>query len=151
MDPIIITVIAVVAALLIGLFIGKVLFNKNTQKLVEEAEQQADRIVKDAQTHAETLKEKKMLDAKEHFLQLKSEHEKTVLQRNQKINDGENRIKQKEKELNDKTQIAQKQVQEYDLKKATLDRQLEVVSKKQEELNKQHDEHIKRLEKVSLT
>ena len=149
MDPIIITVIAVVAALLIGLFIGKVLFNKNTQKLVEEAEQQADRIVKDAQTHAETLKEKKMLDAKEHFLQLKSEHEKTVLQRNQKINDGENRIKQKEKELNDKTQIAQKQVQEYDLKKATLDRQLEVVSKKQEELNKQHEEHIKRLEKVS--
>ncbi|MBK7690688.1 MAG: ribonuclease Y [Bacteroidetes bacterium] len=149
MDPIIITVIAVVAALLIGLFIGKVLFNKNTQKLVEEAEQQADRIVKDAQTHAETLKEKKMLDAKEHFLQLKSEHEKTVLQRNQKINDGENRIKQKEKELNDKTQIAQKQVQDYDLKKATLDRQLEVVSKKQEELNKQHEEHIKRLEKVS--
>jgi hypothetical protein len=37
MDPIIITVIAAVAALLIGLFIGKVLFNKNTQKLVEEA------------------------------------------------------------------------------------------------------------------
>ncbi len=149
MDPIIITVIAVVAALLIGLFIGKVLFNKNTQKLVEEAEQQADRIVKDAQSHSETLKEKKMLDAKEHFLQLKSEHEKTVLQRNQKINDGENRIKQKEKELNDKTQLAQKQVQDYDLKKSTLDRQLEVVSKKQEELNKQHEEHIKRLEKVS--
>jgi ribonuclease Y len=138
-----------VAALLIGLFIGKVLFNKNTQKLVEEAQQQSDRILKDAQNQAETLKEKKLLEAKEHFLQLKSEHEKTVLQRNQKINDGENRIKQKEKELNDKTQLAQKQVQDYDLKKSTLDRQLEVVSKKQEELNKQHDEHIKRLEKVA--
>ena len=149
MDPIIITVIAAVAALLIGLFIGKVLFNKNTQKLVEEAQQQSDRILKDAQNQAETLKEKKLLEAKEHFLQLKSEHEKTVLQRNQKINDGENRIKQKEKELNDKTQLAQKQVQDYDLKKSTLDRQLEVVSKKQEELNKQHDEHIKRLEKVA--
>ncbi|MCC7029803.1 MAG: ribonuclease Y [Chitinophagaceae bacterium] len=149
MDPIIITVIAAVAALLIGLFIGKVLFNKNTQKLVEEAEQQADRIVKDAQTQAETLKEKKVLEAKEHFLQLKSEHEKTALQRNQKLNDAENRIKQKEKELNDKTQLAQKQIQDYDAKKSTLDRQLEVVSKKQEDLNKQHDEHIKRLEKVS--
>ena len=30
-----------------------------------------------------------------------------------------------------------------------MDRQLEVVSKKQEELNKQHEEHIRRLEKVS--
>jgi ribonuclease Y len=149
MDPIIITVIAAVAALLIGLFIGKVLFNKNSQKLVEEAEQQADRIVKDAQSQAETLREKKVLEAKEHFLQLKSEHEKTSLQRNQKLNDAENRIKQKEKELNDKTQLAQKQIQDYDAKKSTLDRQLEVVSKKQEDLNKQHDEHIKRLEKVS--
>ncbi len=149
MDPIILTVIAAVAALLIGLFIGKVIFNKNTQKLVEEAQANADRLLKDAQSQAETIREKKILEAKEHFLQLKSEHEKTVLQRNQKISDGENRIKQKEKELNDKSQLAQKQIQDYELKKSTLDRQLEVVSKKQEDLNKQHDEHIKRLEKVS--
>lgn len=96
MDPIIITVIAAVAALLIGLFIGKVLFNKNTQKLVEEAQQQSDRILKDAQNQAETLKEKKLLEAKEHFYNL-NQSTKTVLQRNQKINDGENRIKQKKK------------------------------------------------------
>ena len=113
MDPIIITVVAAIAALLIGLIAGKIIFNKNTQKLVEESEHQADRILKDAQLQAETLKEKKVLEAKEHFLQLKTEHDKTVLQRNQKINDGENRIKQKEKELNDKTQQAQKQIQEY--------------------------------------
>ncbi len=149
MDPIIITVVAAIAALLIGLIAGKIIFNKNTQKLVEESEQHAERLIKDAQLQAETLKEKKILEAKEQFLQLKSEHEKTVLQRNQKINDGENRIKQKEKELNDKTQLAQKQAQEYTLKKDNLDRQIEVVTKKQEELNKQHEEHIRRLEKVS--
>lgn len=149
MDPIIITVVAAIAALLIGLIAGKFIFNKNTQKLVEESEQHAERLIKDAQLQAETLKEKKILEAKEQFLQLKSEHEKTVLQRNQKINDGENRIKQKEKELNDKTQLAQKQAQEYTLKKDNLDRQIEVVTKKQEELNKQHEEHIRRLEKVS--
>jgi ribonuclease Y len=149
MDPIIITVVAAIAALLIGLIAGKFIFNKNTQKLVEESEQHAERIIKDAQLQAETLKEKKILEAKEQFLQLKSEHEKNVLQRNQKINDGENRIKQKEKELNDKTQLAQKQAQEYTLKKDNLDRQIEVVTKKQDELNKQHEEHIRRLEKVS--
>jgi ribonuclease Y len=35
------------------------------------------------------------------------------------------------------------------LKKDNLDRQIEVVTKKQDELNKQHEEHIRRLEKVS--
>lgn len=156
MDATIITIIVAVATLIIGILAGKVIFNKNTTKLVEEAEIQAERIkkdaeliVKEAQTKAETIKEKKMLEAKEHFLQLKTEHEKTVLQKNQKLVDGENRIKQKEKELNDKTQVAQKQVQEYDQKKANLDRQLEVVSKKQEELDKQHEAHIKQLEKVA--
>ncbi|MBL7765339.1 MAG: ribonuclease Y [Chitinophagaceae bacterium] len=149
MDATIITVIAAVAALLIGIIAGKFIFNKNTGKLVEEAEQQAERLIKDAQTQAETLKEKKILEAKEYLLQQKSEQEKAALQRNQKIADGENRIKQKEKELNDKTQLAQKQVQDYELKKNNLDRQIEVMTKKQQDLDKQHEEHIRRLEKVS--
>ena len=145
----IITVVAAIVALLIGIIAGKFIFNKNTQKLIDDAQQQADRIVKEAETQAETIKEKKKLEAKEYYLQQKSEHEKNVMQRNQKLTDGENRLKQKEKDLNDKTQQAQKQIQEYDQKKVNLDRQLEVVSKKQEELNKQHEEHIRRLEKVS--
>jgi len=156
MDPIIITVIAAVVALILGIIGGKTLFNKNTEKAIKDAERQAEQTVKDAQTKAETIKEqaetardKKMLEAKEHFLKLKTEHEQKMLQSTQKINDGENRIKQKESDLNEKTQLAQKQVQEYEQKKNNLDKQLEVVSIKQEQLSKQHDEHIKRLEKVS--
>lgn len=145
----IITVVAAIVALLIGIIAGKFIFNKNTQKFIDDAQQQAERILKEAETQAETIKEKKKLEAKEYYLQQKSEHEKNVMQRNQKLTDGENRLKQKEKDLNDKTQQAQKQIQEYDQKKVNLDRQLEVVSKKQEELNKQHEEHIRRLEKVS--
>lgn len=145
----VITVVAAIVALLIGIIAGKFIFNKNTQKFVEDAQNQAERIVKEAESQAETLKEKKKLEAKEYYLQQKSEHEKQVLQRNQKIVDAENRIKQKEKDLSEKTQQAQKQVQEYESKKENLDRQLEVVTKKQDELAKQHEEHIRRLEKVS--
>ena len=145
----VITVVAALVALLIGIIAGKFIFNKNTKKFVEDAQNQAERIVKEAESQAETLKEKKKLEAKEYYLQQKSEHEKQVLQRNQKIADAENRIKQKEKDLSEKSQLAQKQVQEYESKKENLDRQLEVVTKKQEELAKQHEEHIRRLEKVS--
>ena len=116
MDSTIITVIAAIVALLIGIVAGKFIFNKNTDKLIADAELQADRILKDAQLQSETLKEKKMLEAKERFLQLKSEHEKEVNQRNVKLVESEGRIKLKEKDLNDKTQAAQKQIQEYDQK-----------------------------------
>ena len=94
MDSTIITLIVAVATLIIGLIIGKILFTKNSQKLIDEAQQHADRLIKEAEIQAETLKEKKKLEAKEHFLQLKSEHEKQVKesekqanQRNQKLNE----------------------------------------------------------------
>ncbi len=149
MQPMIITAIAAVVALLIGIFLGKLIFAKNTQQLISDAEAQAKKIKDDAATHAETLKEKKMLEAKERFLQLKSEHEKEVTQRNQKIAENENRIKQQQQNLNDKTASIQKQVQENEQLRENLDRQLEVVNKKRTELEKHQEEHIKRLEKVA--
>lgn len=43
MEPIIIYIIIGVAALALGLGLGKVIFAKNTQKKIEEAEQQAQK------------------------------------------------------------------------------------------------------------
>ncbi|MGI9192407.1 MAG: ribonuclease Y [Chitinophagaceae bacterium] len=143
------TIIVGLAALAIGVLAGKIIFNKNTQQELEANKLKAEQLLKEAESQAETLKEKKKLEAKEHFLQLKSEHEKTSLQRNQKLSEQENRLKQKEKDLNDKTQQNQKMVQEYNQRKETLDRQMEVIAKKQEEIDRQHDEQIRRLEKIA--
>ncbi|RYZ55445.1 MAG: ribonuclease Y [Sphingobacteriales bacterium] len=152
----IIVAIVAVAAILIGIFIGKFIFAKNTQKQVEDAEQQARKLiddakksVEDAKAHAETLKEKKILEAKEHFLQLKSEHEKEVILRTQKVAEGENKLKQLQQSWNDKNAAVQKQVAEYEQLKENLDKQLEIVNQKRTELERHQEEHIKRLEKVS--
>ncbi len=51
---------------------GKFIFAKNTQRQVDEAESQAKKLLADAQTNAETVKQQKQLEAKEKFLQLKS-------------------------------------------------------------------------------
>jgi ribonuclease Y len=149
MDSTIITAVVAVAAILIGIVLGKLVFAKNTKKNIEEATQQAKKIVEDANTQADTLKEKKLLEAKEHFLQLKSQHEKEVMQRTQKLSESENRIKQQQQGLNDKNSAVQKQIQEYDQLRANLDRQLEVVNIKRSELERHQEEHIKRLEKVA--
>jgi len=149
MDSALIAALAAVAALIMGIFLGKIIFAKSTAGKLQEAEQQALKITEDAKAQADTLKEKKLLEAKEKFLHLKSEHEKEVLQRNQKLADSENRLKQKEQSLNDKNQALQKQGNEYNQLKANLEKQLEIVGIKRTELEKHQEEHIKRLEKVA--
>jgi ribonuclease Y len=72
-------------ALIVGTLLGKFIFAKNTKKQLEEADQQAQRIISDAQTQAETLKKEKILEAKERFVQLKAEHDKESKKSNQSI------------------------------------------------------------------
>jgi ribonucrease Y len=149
MEPNILSIIIGLVALIIGAVLGKIFFAKNTKKQVEEAEQQAQKIVADGQLQAENLKKEKLLEAKEKFVQLKGEHDKDVLQRNQKIIEGESRIKQKEQSLNQKDQNLEKQIKENEAIKETLNRQIEVVNTKRTELEKHQEEHIRRLEKVA--
>ena len=149
MEPIILYIIIGAAALILGIILGKLVFAKNTQKQVAEAEQQAKKIIADGQLQAENLKKEKLLEAKEKFVQLKSDHDRDVMQRNQKIVEGESRIKQKEQSINQKDQNLEKQIKDNEAIKETLNRQIEVVNIKRTELEKHQEEHIRRLEKVA--
>ena len=149
MDPIIYVIISAVVALVVGIIAGKFIFAKDTKKQVEEAELQAQTILKEAELRAETIKKEKQLEAKERFVQLKSEHEREVNDRNRKIGEAENRIKQKEISINQKEASLEKQVKENDAIKENLNRQIELVNQKRTELEKHQEEHIRRLEKVA--
>jgi ribonuclease Y len=137
------------ASLVVGVVLGKVIFAKNTNKLVEDAKAEAKKIIADGQFQAETLKKEKQLEAKEKFVQMKADHENDVLQRTQKLSESENRIKQKEQSLNQKEANLEKQLKENETIKENLNRQTEVVNTKRTELEKHQEEHIRRLEKVA--
>ena len=149
MDQNIISGIIGVAALIVGVLAGRLIFAKNTKKRIEEAELQAQTLIKEAELRAETLKKEKQLEAKEYFVQLKAQHDKEVLERNRKISDVENRIKQKEISINQKDAQLERQLKENESIKENLNRQIEVVNLKRSELEKHQEEHIRRLEKVS--
>ena len=149
MDPIIIYIIIGAAALILGIILGKLVFAKNTQKQIADAEQQAQKIIADGNLQAENLKKEKLLEAKEKFVQLKADHERDVLQRNQKLVESEARIKQKEQSLNQKDQNLEKQIKDNEVIKENLNRQTEIVNIKRTELEKHQEEHIRRLEKVA--
>ena len=149
MDQNVVYMIIGLVAIIIGIVVGKLLFAKNTRKQVEEAELQVQKITNEAEAKAETLKKEKILEAKEKAVQLKSDHDKEVLERNRKIGDIENRIKQKEISINQKESALDKQIKENEIIKDNLNRQIEVVSNKRTELEKHQEEHIRRLEKIA--
>jgi ribonuclease Y len=149
MDPNVIYIVIGAVALLIGIIAGKIIFSKNTQKRVDEAEQQAQIILKEAELRAETIRKEKELDAKEKFVQLKAAHDRETNDRNRKINDSENKIRQRELIINQKETGLDKQVKENEAIKENLNRQIELVNIKRTELEKHQEEHIRRLEKIA--
>jgi ribonucrease Y len=142
-------IIGGVAGLIIGIIAGKLLFAKNTKKQIAEAELLAQSILKEAELRGETFKKEKELEAKERFVQMKSNHDKEVFEKNKKINDAENRIRQKEQSINQKEGNLDKHIKENETIKDNLNRQIELVNIKRTELEKHQEEHIRRLEKIA--
>ena len=149
MDQSILLIIIGASSLVGGLLVGKLLFARNTKKQVEDAEAQAASILKEAESRAETVKKEKQLEAKERFVQLKSDHDRELLERNKKIGEAENRIKQNELNINSKVAALDKQIKDNDVIKEKLNREIDLVNVKRAELEKHQEEHIRRLEKIA--
>ena len=148
MELIIEAVVAIVGVI-VGIIAGKFIFAKDHSRQLEEAENKAKSIVKEAHLRAETIKKEKQVEAKEKFVQLKAEHDKEIFERNKKIGDIENKIKQKENAINQKENALDRQLKENNVIKENLNKQIEVVNQKRTELEKHQEEHIRRLEKIS--
>ena len=149
MDPNILYIIIGAAALIAGIIVGKLIFAKNTNRKLEEAEQQSQTILREAELRAENIRKEKELDAKERFVQMKSAHDKEVFEKNKKINDSENRARQKEQSVTQKEVSLDKQIKDNDVIKENLNRQIELVTIKKAELEKHTEEHNRRLEKIA--
>ncbi|GAB3351526.1 ribonuclease Y [Arachidicoccus ginsenosidivorans] len=141
--------IVAIVGVVVGIIAGKFIFAKDNRRQLEEAEEKAKGIVKEAHLRSETIKKEKQLEAKEKFVQLKAEHDKEILERNKKIGDIENKIKQKENSINQKENALDRQIKENNVIKDNLNKQIEVVNLKRTELEKHQEEHIRRLEKIS--
>ncbi|WP_373705105.1 ribonuclease Y, partial [Porphyromonas loveana] len=79
--------------------------------------------------------EKKLLEVKEKFLQLKGDLEKQVAQRNSKLQSVESKLKSREQSLNQRQEDMTKKGQEMDLMRENLTAQLNVIEKKKSELD----------------
>ena len=84
---------------------------------------QADALIEKAKLEAENIRQQKELQAKEKYLQLKSEHDNYVNTRNHELKDRENNIKSREGQLNAQSQELQKKSRDLDSQKGQLNAQ----------------------------
>ena len=129
-------------SLVVGCVLGFVFFRYVLKKTYKKA-------VADANKEAEVIKEKKLLEVKEKFLNKKAELEKEVQQRNQKIAQAENKLKQREISLNQRQDELNRRKQEVENNQAKLNTQLQLVQKKEEELEKLQLQEREKLEELS--
>jgi len=109
----------------------------------------SESIIKDAQAEAEVLRKDKILQAKEKFLQLRTEHEKQINAKNAKLLVIENKVKQKETAVNQRVEDFQRKKKEVDTIRENLNVQMELVDRKEMELEKAKRQQIEQLEKIS--
>ncbi len=141
MDSIIL-IVSILGSLALGAVIAGFVINQRNKKAAND-------LISEAKHKAEMIKKDKQLEAKEHFLRLKEEHEKETNAKNQNALQIENRLKQKEQSLNQKLESQNKKEKELDSIKESLSDQLELVSKKKEDLDKFHLQQVKQLEKIA--
>lgn len=143
------TIIAIVLALALGIFIGRYLLMQVFKSQKEKSEAEAKIIISEAKSKAENIKKDRELKAKEKFLDLKKEHDREVNKRNQNIQNQENRLKNKEQSLSQQIQQNKRKDAELDAMKENLTRQIEIIELKQKETEKAHNNIVKQLEKVA--
>jgi ribonucrease Y len=108
-----------------------------------------DSILEDAKKEGETLKEKKILQAKEKFLELKSQHDREVADRNNKLKQAEDRAKNRERELSQQQENLKRKEKEADALKENQAKLSEITQKKQADLDKTQAKVIAQLEEIS--
>lgn len=139
-------IIFIVVALIAGVVVGFVIANS---RLNAGAQKEKENLIKEAEVKSEALKQEKILQAKEKFLQLKAEHDKTVSERNSALVSAESKIKQKDNELSKKIEENNRREKELENAKHQANQQIEVYKQRNEEIEKSHRKQVEMLEKVS--
>lgn len=136
------TLITAIGALMLGAVIGFGLFKYVLTSMFKNKMEEAEK-------EAEVIKEKKLLEVKEKFLNKKAELEKEVQQRNQHIVQTENKLKQRELGINQRQEELGRRKQELDSMQGRLKTQEQLLARKEEDLDKMQQREIEKLEELS--
>ena len=143
------TIIFSICGSLIGFVIAKIFEKSNATKIIKDANKEASIILKLANQDGESLKKDKMLQAKERFIELKSEHEKVIYSREDKIKSLERAIHEKDSTASKLLKTQSDLNLDLESKSKDFDKKIASLDKKRSELDKNRINQIKQLEVIS--
>ena len=138
----VVTIIATLVALVLGGALGFFIFRYVIKGKYNE-------MIAAANKEAEVVKEKKLLEVKEKFLNKKAELEKEVQQRNSRIQQSENKLKQREISLNQRQEELGRRKQEVEQNNQRVENEKMLLALKQQELEKMQRQEQEKLEELS--
>ncbi|MEJ6695036.1 MAG: ribonuclease Y [Chitinophagales bacterium] len=160
MNPMIVPIIASVVCLAVGLVIGKMLTNSKAKEIDEAAKKEAELIISNAKAKSDTffekakaksesIKQSKILETKENFIQKKANFEEETSERKERLRQKEQQFKENQQNISKKIEENSRKEKELDTLKSNLSEQVELMSIKKEKVDKQHEEFVNKLEKIS--
>ncbi|NLX91269.1 MAG: ribonuclease Y [Firmicutes bacterium] len=136
------TVIIVIVGILFGLGAGYFFRKYLAEAKIKSAEEEAAKIIQEANEKARSLKKEKILEAKEEVFKLKNEFDREAKERRSEVQRLERRLLQKEENLDKKTSQLEKKEDE-------IKKQEQEILQIQEKLEDLHKQQLAMLEKIS--
>lgn len=139
--------------LTVFVFVVSVIFillrKKFSVRSIFKAKQEANQVLDSAKQEAEKITREASLEAKEKFINLKSEFERQTRDRRNKINEVERRLVHKEENLERKFQTFERKERDFSAKEQRLYQKEREISEKQENYNQLIKKEMEELERVS--
>lgn len=142
MNTIIVTILAVIIAVIVGGAVGYMARKRSAEAQIGSAEQEALKIVSDAEAKGEARKKELMLEAKEDIHRLRQELDRDTKERRNEISRQERRVVQKEENLDRKLESVEKKEEQLARKESRID-------KTQQAVDEMHAKQKTELERIS--
>jgi ribonucrease Y len=126
-NTIIVTILAVIIAVIVGGAVGYMARKRSAEAQIGSAEQEALKIVSDAEAKGEARKKELMLEAKEDIHRLRQELDRDTKERWNEISRQERRVVQKEENLDRKLESVKKKEEQLARKESRIDKTQQAV------------------------
>jgi len=136
-------------ALVAGFAVGYQLRKNRSEKTISSAENQAKKILEEAQKEIETQRRELMMEAKDKLYKERTEFEEQTRARRQEIQTLENRLTQKEENLDRRLDTLDNRDRELQSREDNLKKSTAALSDKESQLTGLIDEQKSKLEKIS--
>jgi len=139
----------IVVVIIVFFYLGWMMNSRIGKKSITTAEEQAKKILEDADKDAKNIKREKLLEVKDEWYKKKTEFDKEVQQKRQKIGALEKQIQLREENSEKKFDLVLQKERENKKFEHELNEQRKQIEKKLEEVNRLEQEQNIRLEKIS--